>query len=86
MNAKTYTVSELNKKVKIILEKNTELNSIFVSGETSNVTYYKSGHLYFTLKDKRGAVKCVAFNYALKNIPKDIKEGDQVKVFASVTL
>ena len=49
---KVYTVSQLNKKVKNYLDENYELREFFLEGELSGVTYYKSGHLYFNIKDK----------------------------------
>lgn len=37
------------------------LQSILVKGEVSNCKYHSSGHIYFTLKDERGAIPCVMF-------------------------
>lgn len=37
------------------------LQSILVKGEVSNCKYHSSGHIYFTLKDERGAIACVMF-------------------------
>jgi exodeoxyribonuclease VII large subunit len=79
-----YTVSEFNRKVKNYLEDNEELKNFFIEGEMSNVVYYKSGHLYFNIKDEKSQLKCAAFNYKLKRIPEDLKEGDAVKIFADV--
>jgi len=86
MKDRIYTVSELNKMVKKSLEENPLFNNFFLKGELSGVNYYKSGHLYFNLKDKKSSVKCVAFNYRYKRISEDLKEGDLVKVFGKVTL
>lgn len=79
-----YTVSEFNKMVKEILDREIKMHDFFLEGELSGVTYYKSGHLYFTLKDKNSQVKCVAFNYRLKKIVEDLKEGESVKIFGDV--
>lgn len=57
---------------------------IFIEGEISNITYYKSGHLYFSIKDGKSQIKCAAFNYKLKRIPEDLKEGDLIKLFGDV--
>lgn len=81
-----YTVSELNKEVKGYLEGNPNFNELFLKGEISNINYYKSGHLYFTLKDKKSQIKCAAFNYGYKPIPKDLKEGDMIKLFGDITI
>lgn len=84
MSDKIYSVSELNREVKNYLEENIDFSNFFLKGELSGVNYYRSGHLYFTLKDKNCQVKCAAFNYKYKKIPKDLKEGDSVKILGSV--
>ncbi|WP_288217889.1 exodeoxyribonuclease VII large subunit [uncultured Fusobacterium sp.] len=81
---KVYTVSQLNKKVKNYLDENYELREFFLEGELSGVTYYKSGHLYFNIKDKDAQVKCAAFSYKFKKIPEDLKDGDQIRLFGDV--
>ncbi|MGL4307667.1 MAG: exodeoxyribonuclease VII large subunit [Cetobacterium sp.] len=84
MEERIYTVSEFNGIVKEFLESNNIFNNFFLKGELSGVTYYKSGHLYFTLKDKKSQIKCAAFNYKYKKIADDLKEGDSVKIFCDV--
>ena len=81
---RTYTVSEFNRKVKDYLEENSDLREFFLEGELSGVTYYKSGHLYFNLKDRDAQIKCVAFKYKFKRIAEDLKDGDSVKLFRDV--
>ncbi len=84
MADRIYTVSEFNKIVKNYLEENSDLQEFFLKGELSGVNYYRSGHLYFTLKDTKCQVKCAAFSYKYKKIPEDLKEGDTVKIFGDV--
>jgi len=84
MTDRIYKVSEFNKLIKSFVEKNENFHNFFLKGELSGVTYYRSGHLYFTLKDEKGQIKCVAFNYKLKKIPNDLKEGDAVTIFGDV--
>ncbi|MDP3044409.1 MAG: exodeoxyribonuclease VII large subunit, partial [Bacillota bacterium] len=55
------TVSELNAYIRDILEGNSLLANVWVKGEITNLKYHPSGHLYFGLKDKQGAVKVVMF-------------------------
>ena len=81
---RTYTVSEFNRKVKNYLEDNSDLREFFLERELSGVTYYKSGHLYFNLKDRDAQIKCVAFKYKFKRIAEDLKDGDSVKIFGDV--
>ncbi len=56
------TVTELNEYVKMSLEANPVLGDIFIKGEISNFTnHYKTGHLYFTVKDETSNLKAVMF-------------------------
>lgn len=55
------TVTELNEYIKSILDGDAILKKIAVKGEISNFRPNSSGHLYFTLKDEGGAVRCVMF-------------------------
>lgn len=84
MEAKLYTVTEFNRSIKSYLEGNDDYRNFYIEGELSNVVYYKSGHLYFNLKDKKAQIKCAAFNYKYKKISEDLKEGDSVKIFGDV--
>ena len=86
MQATIFSVSEVNRAIKQFIEGPQTFKNIFIQGELSNITYYKSGHLYFTLKDDKASVKCAIFKYAFKNVPNDLKEGDQVKIMGSATI
>jgi len=86
MKDRIFTVTQMNKMVKEYLEGNDNFNNFFLKGEISGINYYRSGHLYFTLKDSKASVKCVSFGYKLKKIPEDLKEGDKIKLFGRVTL
>ena len=81
---KIYSVSEFNRMVKSYIDDIDDFQEFFIEGEISNITYYKSGHLYFSIKDNKSQIKFVAFNYKLKRIPEDLKEGDLIKLFGDV--
>lgn len=55
------TVTELNEYIKSLLDGDAILKKIAVKGEISNFRPNSSGHLYFTLKDEGGAIRCVMF-------------------------
>lgn len=56
------SVSQLNMYIKALIDESAPLKSIYVSGEVSNFThYYRSGHMYFTLKDDKSQIKAVMF-------------------------
>lgn len=68
------SVSDLNRLVKQVLEKETRLQDVWVRGEISNFTHHSSGHMYFTLKDNQSRIKIVMFasyNRFLRFLPKD---------------
>lgn len=81
---KIYSVTEFNRMVKSYIDDIEDFQEFFIEGEISNITYYKSGHLYFNIKDSKSQVKCAAFNYKLKKLPEDLKEGDLIKLFGDV--
>lgn len=55
----TYSVGELTQLIKESLEG--QFPSVWVSGEISNFIHHRSGHMYFTLKDKQAEIKAVMF-------------------------
>ena len=59
MSDRVVTVSQLNRYVKALLEKDVNLSNVLVSGEVSNFKPHPSGHLYFILKDDEAQVSCV---------------------------
>jgi len=83
-NEEIISVGELNKSAKYLLE-NT-FNNVSVIGEISNLSRPSSGHIYFTLKDKDGAIRCAMFknqNIKLNFSPKD---GDQCILKGQVSI
>lgn len=75
MNDNILTVTQVNTYIKSVLSADSHLNNIFIVGEISNfLHYFRSGHMYFTLKDNSSQIKAVMFNsYAqrLKFTPTD---------------
>ena len=66
MTAK-YTVSALTALIRDTLSARPELEDVLIDGEISDLSHPASGHLYFTLKDKGAALRCVCFrSYALR--------------------
>lgn len=58
---KVYSVSQLNKYIKMIFDKETFLNNVNIRGEITNFKAHYTGHFYFTLKDDTSTIKCVMF-------------------------
>lgn len=85
-----YSVTEINKYIKGILDADYTLRNVQVQGEISNFKRYQSGHCYFSLKDGGGNVrygsinesgsvlKCVMFRYKAMDLRFEPKNGDKV--------
>ena len=58
-------VSELTADVRLVLE--SKYKEIWVEGEISNARVWKTGHLYFTLKDANAQLKAVMFRSTLRH-------------------
>lgn len=81
---KILSVTELNRRVRNLLETNLEL--IWVSGEVSNMTKAASGHWYFSLKDEGAQVRCVMFRNKAALLGFSPENGMQVEVRALPSL
>ncbi|MEI6895002.1 MAG: exodeoxyribonuclease VII large subunit [Colwellia sp.] len=81
-------ISELTKKVRFLLE--SELNTVWLTGEISNFIAASSGHWYLSLKDAKSQVKCAMFKGSNKRVRLNIgtkpNNGQQVLVRAKVSL
>lgn len=69
------TVSQLNTYLRSLFDGDAVLSHVFLTGEISNFTdHYRSGHLYFSLKDDKSVIRAVMFSrYAqrLRFLPQD---------------
>ena len=74
---KSYSVSELTAYLKHLLEEDSILRNVQVSGEVSNLTYHRSGHVYFSLKDRDAQINCVMFKSYAQLAPR-IAAGDKI--------
>ena len=68
MEQNVFSVSELNKHIKGLLDSDPLLGRVCVRGELSNYKVYPSGHHYFTLKDKDCALRCVMFRGSAEHL------------------
>ena len=79
-----YRVGELMTGVRQLLED--RVGRVWVAGEVSNFFEARSGHRYFTLKDEGGQVRAALFRGAARNLPFEIEEGSEVRVYAELTV
>lgn len=81
---KIWTVSELNRLVKGLLEKS--IAPLWVKGEVSNLTIHRSGHVYFSIKDQPCQLSCVFFRGATKAQELGLRNGTKVELQGSLTV
>lgn len=87
MSASPLTVSQVNFFVRSLLESDGRLNDILVMGEISNFTdHYRSGHLYFSLKDEKSVLKAVMFSGSAKRLKFRPADGMKVIVRGRVSV
>ena len=80
----TLSVSEVNAQIKGLLE--ATFIQVRVSGEVSNFTHHSSGHLYFTIKDKESALKCVMFRGNAMKLKFQIQEGMELTLEGAISV
>ena len=68
-----YTVSELTREIKVLLEQ--EFPLVWIVGEISNLRRPTSGHHYFTLKDASAQINAVMFKGPAKRLKFTIADG-----------
>jgi len=70
------SVGELTEQIKVLLEGT--FNSVWVTGEVSNLSRPQSGHLYLTLKDDRAQLKAVVWRTTAQRLRFDLEDGLEV--------
>lgn len=79
------TVSQVNTYIKALINEIPQIKNIYISGEISNFKhYYKSGHMYFTLKDEKSQLKCVMFAFDNSKIKFTPEDGMRVICFGQI--
>jgi exodeoxyribonuclease VII large subunit len=84
--APTLTVAQLARRIKEVVEDDVTLRDVWVRGEVSNFTQAASGHLYFSLKDRDAAIRCVMWRSGAARVFKLPANGDAIEVHGRVSL
>ena len=69
-----FSVSQINKYIKGLMDGDTILRDVTVSGEISNFKRHSSGHYYFSVKDQGSAISAAMFkwqNRTLRFLPEN---------------
>ena len=81
----SYSVTEITQYLRTLLESDSILQDVWISGEVSNLSRPASGHIYFTLKDGGAAIKCVIWRSSATRVP-DFQVGSQIEAHGAVSL
>ncbi|MDD4343838.1 MAG: exodeoxyribonuclease VII large subunit, partial [Eubacteriales bacterium] len=86
MSEHIFTVSEINQYIKNTLENDPLLSNFWLKGELSNYINHSSGHMYFTIKDDSGSIKCVMFRSRAGRVRFSPSNGQRVIVMGYISL
>ena len=79
------TVTQINKYIGSVLKSDRNIQGVMVSGEISDFTeHFRSGHLYFTLRDSESAIKAVMIAGAASRLKFRPYDGVAVIVSGSI--
>lgn len=78
IESSVWTVGEITGYIREMFEIDFRLQDIEISGEISNFTRARSGHLYFTLKDESAQIKCVMWRSSADRLRFQPQDGDAV--------
>jgi exodeoxyribonuclease VII large subunit len=81
-----YPVSAVTRYLRELLDGNRHLTDIWVEGEVSNLSQPASGHIYFTLTERRSGLRCVFFRNRNMGQRDRLESGASVAVHGSLSL
>ncbi len=79
-----YAVGQVAAYLRELLETDPVVSDLWVAGEVTSLSRSQAGHLYFTLGDAQGALRCVFFRR--ENLGVAVEPGDQVLAHGRVSL
>jgi len=85
-NTRIYTVTELTRNIKLILEN--QLPELWIKGEISNLSTSSRGHTYLTIKDEFSQIHAVLFKSrrTAEDSPIPLKDGLSIFAFGKISV
>ncbi|MDD3393362.1 MAG: exodeoxyribonuclease VII large subunit [Anaerotignum sp.] len=83
---KVFSVGQINRYIKNLMENDFILSSLLVKGEISNFKAHSGGHFYFSLKDSLGTISCVMFKQDALGLSFLPENGMSVIIYGHVSL
>jgi exodeoxyribonuclease VII large subunit len=81
-----WTVSNITRYLRELLDSDETLQDIWVQGEISNLSRPVSGHIYFTLKDNSSSLRCVMWRNAALRMLSMPRDGEAVEVHGNFSI
>lgn len=81
-----YSVSFITNYIGSLLETDMHLKHVEIEGEISNITYHKSGNIYFTLKDENAVISCTIYRSDAYRLAVKPKMGDKVLALGRISV
>src|SRR4030042_1940581 len=82
----SWTVTDLTRYLRELLESDELLQDVWVTGEVSNFSRPASGHMYFTLKDSSASLRCVMWRNAALRQSFTPRDGDAIEVHGAISV
>jgi len=79
-----WTIGEVTRRARAVIEAG--LPALWVRGEVTGFKAWRSGHWYFSLRDKTAQIRCVMFRNDNRTLPAPPTDGTQVFAFARPTI
>jgi len=80
------TVSDITRYMRQLMDSDEILQHVWVSGEVSNLSQPKSGHIYFTLKDAGAALKCVIWRSTPVFLKNTLQNGQAIEAQGNISV
>ena len=84
MPVNKYTVTQVTNYILKMFRSDPFLGSVAVSGEVSNLTYHRSGHIYFSLKDENSIIAAAMFKNKTSGLKFRLEEGMKMVAYGKI--
>lgn len=81
-----FSVSQINKYIKTLMDGDSLLRDVTVSGEISNFKRHSSGHYYFSVKDQNSAISAAMFKWQNRTLSFLPENGMRVLVHGRISV
>ena len=86
MSQQVLSITQINEYIRALISRDEILSMVIVRGEISNLTFHRTGHIYFTLKDEGSVIKSVMFRSSVGRVKFALKEGMNVIVYGRISV